>query len=151
MARAQYESLLAQEEAREAAMRAAAAAVKAADSRIANAKATVRQKQAALRHATTELERTVIRAPADGVVIFRDVDPGQTVAASLQAPTLFLIAQDLRQMQVEASIDESEIGRIAPGQDVQFTVDAYPDKSFTGTVKQIRLSRRQPRTSSPIR
>jgi HlyD family secretion protein len=147
MARAQHESLLAQEEAKEAAMRAAAAAVKAADSRIANAKATVRQKQAALRQAQTDLDRTVIRAPVDGVVIFRDIDPGQTVAASLQAPTLFSIAQDLREMQVEASIDESEIGRIAPGQDVHFTVDAYTDRSFSGTVKQIRLS---PRTSQNV-
>jgi HlyD family secretion protein len=147
MARAQHESLVAQEEAKEAAMRAAAAAIKAAESRIANARAAVRQRQAALRHAETELERTVIRAPVDGVVIFREIDPGQTVAASLQAPTLFKIAQDLREMQVEASIDESEIGRIAPGQDVHFTVDAYPDKSFGGTVKQIRLT---PRTAQNV-
>jgi HlyD family secretion protein len=147
MARAQHKSLLAQEKAREASMRASAAAVKAAESRIGNAKAVVRQKQAALRHARTELERTVIRAPVDGVVIFRDIDAGQTVAASLQAPTLFTIAQDLRQMQVEASIDESEIGRIAPGQEVHFTVDAHPDQRFTGAVTQIRLA---PKTSQNV-
>lgn len=147
MARAQYDSFIAQREAKEAAARAAAAAVKAAQSRIANAKAMVRQRQAALRHERTELERTFIRAPVDGVVIYREIDPGQTVAASLQAPTLFTIAQDLREMQVDASIDESEIGRIAPGQDVQFTVDAYPDKSFSGTVKQIRLT---PRTAQNV-
>jgi HlyD family secretion protein len=142
MARAQYDSLLAQQKAKEAAVRAARAAVKAAESRVANAQAMVRQKQAALRQHQTDLDRTVIRAPVDGVVINRDVDAGQTVTASLQAPTLFMIARDLREMQVQASIDESEIGRITPGQDVQFTVDAYPDRRFAGKVTQIRLAPR---------
>jgi HlyD family secretion protein len=94
--------------------------------------------RAALRQAEIDLERSVIRAPIDGVVIGRDVDRGQTVAASLEAPTLFTIAQDLRQMEVHARIDEADIGRIRSGQSAHFTVDAFPNRSFTGSVVQIR-------------
>jgi HlyD family secretion protein len=91
-----------------------------------------------LDEAQVELARTTIRAPIDGVVIGRDVDLGQTVAASLEAPTLFTIAQDLRRMEVHASIDEADIGRVRRDQHVTFTVDAYPQRSFEGSVVQIR-------------
>jgi HlyD family secretion protein len=96
--------------------------------------------QAALDRARTNLAYATIVSPIDGVVISRDVDVGQTVAASLQAPTLFTIAQDLAQMQVNTSIDEADIGAIREGQEVLFTVDAYPELTFEGKVKQIRLS-----------
>jgi HlyD family secretion protein len=104
--------------------------------------AKTRQKsvEAALDRVKTNLEYATITSPIDGVVISRNVDVGQTVAASLQAPTLFTIAQDLTQMQVKASIDEADIGRIVDGQAVVFTVDAYPERSFKGAVRQIRLS-----------
>jgi len=102
--------------------------------------AQLKQAQAALDRARVNLRYSVIRAPTDGVVISRDVDVGQTVAASLQAPQLFVIANDLRQMQVEASVDEADIGQIREGQTATFTVDAYPDQEFRGTVKQVRLA-----------
>ncbi|HVL74654.1 MAG TPA: efflux RND transporter periplasmic adaptor subunit [Noviherbaspirillum sp.] len=105
-----------------------------------NAQAVVKQREAALAQARTELGRTEIRAPVDGVVIKRSVERGQTVAASLQAPELFVIAENLSDMQVEAAIDESEIGRLREGQRATFTVDAFPGRSFEGTVKQIRLA-----------
>jgi HlyD family secretion protein len=104
------------------------------------AKAREKSTQAALDRVRTNLDYARIFSPIDGVVISRNVDVGQTVAASLQAPTLFTIAQDLTQMQVKASIDEADIGRIKEGQDVLFTVDAYPERSFKGGVRQIRLS-----------
>lgn len=87
-----------------------------------------------------DLTYTVIKSPVDGVVIDRKVNVGQTVAASMQAPVLFRIAQDLSQMQVECSIDEADIGTVKEGQDVQFSVDAYPDESFVGTISQVRYS-----------
>ena len=135
---AQLRSTEALEAAKRSLVDAAQADLRAAVSQMLTLQAVVRLKEAALRQAQTELERTVIRAPVDGVVIQRTVEAGQTVAASLEAPTLFTIAQDLRDMQVNASIDESEIGRIVPGQTVEFTVDAYPGRRFTGTVSQIR-------------
>jgi HlyD family secretion protein len=104
------------------------------------AQAEVKSSQANLERLKTNLNYATIISPIDGVVISRDVDLGQTVAASLSAPTLFTIAQDLTRMQVNAVIDEADIGKIKDDQDVIFTVDAYPDKSFTGTVKQIRLA-----------
>jgi HlyD family secretion protein len=109
-----------------------------ADARLANAQGAVAQKQAVLDQAEVQLERTIIRSPIDGAVIDRNVDRGQTVAASLEAPTLFTIAQDLRQMEVHAKIDEADIGRIQLGQRAVFTVDSYPRRSFTGTVTQVR-------------
>ncbi len=106
----------------------------------------VEQRQADLKHAKAVLEsadvdlgHTTIRSPIDGVVIARSIDVGQTVAASLQAPTLFLIANDLAQMQVETRIDEADIGRIHAGLPVSFSVDAFPDDVFEGTVSQVRL------------
>jgi HlyD family secretion protein len=104
------------------------------------AKTREQSAEAALDRVKTNLEYATIVSPIDGVVISRNVDVGQTVAASLQAPTLFTIAQDLTQMQVKASIDEADIGRIKEGQDALFTVDAYPERSFKGSVRQIRLS-----------
>ena len=101
--------------------------------------ASVAQAQAALDREQVNLDYTTIYAPIDGVVISRDVDVGQTVAASLQAPTLFSIAEDLTRMQVEADVDEAFIGEVKPGQPVSFTVFAYPNRSFEGKVAQVRL------------
>ena len=92
-----------------------------------------------MNQAQLNLSHTIITAPIDGIVIGRSVDAGQTVAASLSSPTVFSIAADLAEMQVSASIDESDIGRIRPAQRVTFQVDAYPDERFTGTVAQVRL------------
>ncbi len=108
------------------------------EAQVKNGEALVKQRESQLSQAKVDLERTTIRAPVDGIVISRSVDAGQTVAASLQAPTLFLIARNLTDMQVEASIDESEIGRIAVGQDATFTVDSFPGRTFRGKVTQVR-------------
>lgn len=105
-----------------------------------NGIANIPQREALLDLAKVELERTVIRAPIDGMVIKRNVSEGQTVAASLEAPTLFTIAQDLGEMELIARIDETDIGRILPGQQTSFTVDAYPGRDFTGKVVQVRKS-----------
>jgi HlyD family secretion protein len=125
-------------EAAEEAVVAAEAGQLVADANLLYAQAAERQKTAELDQARIDLARTVISAPIDGVVIGRDVDRGQTVAASLEAPTLFTIARDLRQMEVHASIDEADIGQIRLGQKASFTVDAYPDRGFQATVTQIR-------------
>lgn len=101
--------------------------------------AAVAQTQAALQQADVNLRHTTIYAPIDGVVISRDVDVGQTVAASLQAPTLFSIAQDLTRMQIETEVDEAFIGVVREGQAVKFNVFAYPSRTFTGKVAQVRL------------
>ena len=116
----------------ESTARSADAAVKGADAQVVQAQASLNQAQVNLSH-------TIIRAPIDGVVIARNVDVGQTVASSLQAPTLFVIARDLTEMQVNASVDESDIGEIQPKQPVTFRVDAYPNETFSGTVAQVRL------------
>jgi HlyD family secretion protein len=100
--------------------------------------AQVRRHSEALEQARIALERTVIRSPINGIVISRDVDPGQTVAATLEAPTLFTIAHDLGRMQVHARVDEADIGRIREGQRARFTVDAHPGRTFTGIVSEIR-------------
>lgn len=97
------------------------------------------QAQAALSKARINLDYTVIRSPISGTVIERTVDPGQTIAAAFQAPKLFVIAQDLTNMQIEANVDESDIGLIKEGQNARFTVQSYPDISFRGRVRQIRL------------
>ncbi len=120
-------------------LEAAEVGARAADAQLKSAAAQVVQARAALRQHEVNLEHTVIRAPIDGIVISRLVDVGQTVAASLQAPELFVIAADLTKMRVIANIDESDVGRIRPRQRVTFTVDAYPADEFTGTVSQIRL------------
>ena len=103
------------------------------------AQAAVAQSSAALKQSDVDLRHTVIEAPIDGVVIARNVDVGQTVAASLQAPTLFVIANDLTQMQVNASIDEADVGRVKAGQEATFRVDAHPERTFRGQVAQVRL------------
>jgi HlyD family secretion protein len=106
---------------------------------LATGQASLRSAQATLDRARTSLGYSDIRSPINGTVIQRNVDVGQTVAASLSAPTLFLIAEDLSRMQIQASVDESDIGSIKQGQRATFTVQAFPDKSFEGTVSQIRL------------
>lgn len=103
-------------------------------------KAQVRQAEAALEQAKVNLEYTDIYSPVDGVVISRAVDVGQTVTASLQAPTLFLIANDLTKMQVNASVDEADIGKISASVETRFTVDAYPNSSFIGRIAEVRLN-----------
>ncbi len=123
-----------------AASQSADAAVGAAKAQVTQANAQVQQKSAAVTVAQTNLAHSTIRSPIDGTVIARSVDVGQTVAASLQAPTLFTIAQDLTKMQVYVSTDESDVGTIHPGQDVTFKVDAFPKDSFKGKVSAVRLN-----------
>jgi HlyD family secretion protein len=113
---------------------------KTIDAQLRSARAQVTQARASLSQSEVNLSKTVIRSPIDGIVISRDVDVGQTVAASMQAPTLYEIAADLSQLQVRASIDESDVGLIKTGQPVTFTVDAYPNEQFTGRVLQVRLN-----------
>ncbi|MGE5277418.1 MAG: efflux RND transporter periplasmic adaptor subunit [Acidobacteriota bacterium] len=105
-----------------------------------SARAAVNQAKASLEQAQTDLKNSRIIAPIDGVVVDRQYDVGQSVAASFQAPTLFTIAQDLTKMQVSADVSESDIGMCKTGQPVRFTVDAYPDQTFRGTIAQIRLN-----------
>lgn len=118
----------------------AEAQVSAALAQEQQARAQVQQKKAAVDVAQTNLDYTTIHAPIDGTVVARNVDVGQTVAASLQAPTLFTIAQDLTKMQVYAKTDESDVGQIRPGQRVTFKVDAYLRDTFTGVVSQVRMN-----------
>jgi HlyD family secretion protein len=120
-------------DAAEATAKQAAAQMRSMESQIVQARAAVNKAQVDLGH-------TVISAPIDGIVISRNVDRGQTVASSMQAPTLFVIAADLTKMQVNANIDESDVGRMRPGQIVHFRVDAYPTEQFVGTVEQVRLN-----------
>jgi HlyD family secretion protein len=118
----------------------AKASVDASAANVAQAKAQVSQKNAAVAVARTNLDYTVIRSPIDGIVVARNVDVGQTVAASLQAPTIFTIAQDLTKMLVYAKVDESDVGRIRMQEPVTFKVDAFPKSLFQGTVTQIRMN-----------
>ena len=104
------------------------------------ARAQVAQTEASLKYAETNLRYTRILSPVDGIVVSRNVYVGQTVAASFQTPTLFNIAQDLTKMQIDTNVDEADIGRIKVGQDVEFTVDAYPDITFKGRVSQVRIA-----------
>jgi len=120
--------------------RLAEADLRVAQAQLDSALANVNQRQAALKQARAELARTVIRSPVDGVVISRNVDVGQTVAASCQAPVLFTIARDLREMEVNIAVDEADVGRVAEGQKVRFNVDAFPGERFAGQVTQIRKS-----------
>ena len=116
----------------------AKAQMESAKSQIESFKAQVEQTKAALRVAETNLRYTTIRSPVNGTVISRNVDVGQTVAASLQAPTLFTIAKNLAEMQVDSNVSEADVGRIAVGQDATFTVDAYPERIFHGKVSEVR-------------
>ena len=139
-AQATYDAAVAQLEAAEAGVSSSQAALEVTQAQLTAAEAQVRQKQASLDLADVDLRNTFIRAPVDGVVVSRNVDVGQTVAASLQAPTLFLIAQDLTKMQVDTAVDEADIGRVSLDQETTFTVDSYPGQSFRGRVVQIRQS-----------
>src|SRR5689334_13792030 len=117
----------------------AQASLAAQQATVNQATASVAQSQASVNQNQVNLDHTIITAPIDGIVTQRSVDVGQTVAASMQAPTLFVLAADLTKMQVNANIDEADVGRIRPGQHVTFRVDAYPTETFEGTVSQIRL------------
>jgi HlyD family secretion protein len=118
----------------------ARAALDQARAQVSAAQAQISQQTASTRTTQVNLDRTVIRSPVDGVVLTRSIEPGQTVAASLQAPELFTIAEDLGQMQIVLAVDEADIGQVRTGQNVAFTVDAFPDRQFRGTVEQVRLS-----------
>ena len=137
-AAAQLDSAKAREQSLAAGIGSAQAQLRVTAATLDSARAQVKQKQAALHQAQADLEHTTIRAPVDGVVVSRAVDVGQTVAASLQAPTLFTIAQDLTKMQVETSVLEADIGRLKLGDRAIFTVDAFPTSTFRGEVVQIR-------------
>lgn len=116
-----------------------AADLRVAQSQLTAVTAQVAQREALVRQIEVDLRNTEIKSPVSGVVVQRNVELGQTVAASLQAPTLFLIADDLHRMEIAANIDETDVGRIKPGQRVSFTVNAYPGRNFEGAVKQVRL------------
>jgi HlyD family secretion protein len=121
-------------------LEAAETAARGAQAQIRSGQAQVTQARAALTQQQVNLDKTVIRSPIDGIVLARNVDVGQTVAASLQAPVLFEIAADLTEMQLQAHIDESDLGAVREGQPVRFTVDAYPAETFRGRVEQVRLN-----------
>lgn len=140
------ESLRARGAASQAALDTARAAFEAGEAElaiaraeVANAAATLQQRRAGLESSRIDLDRTYIRSPIDGVVTERTVEVGQTVAASFSAPKLFTIAQDLTRIQIDAQVDEADIGEVRVGNPVTFTVDAFPESGFTGTVSQIRL------------
>jgi len=113
--------------------------LKVAEANLAAVSAQVMQREATVRQIEVDLRNTEIRSPVQGVVVQRNVELGATVAATMTAPTLFLIADDLHRMEISANIDETDVGRIKTGQRVNFTVNAYPGRNFEGTVKQVRL------------
>src|SRR6185503_13397322 len=119
---------------------AAEAAVQQNQAQVAVAQATIKQNEAQLKGDRINLDYATIVSPIDGVVVSRNVDVGQTVAASLSAPTLFVIAGDLTKVQVQASVPEADVGRIREGQRARFTVDAHPERTFEGSVSQVRLA-----------
>ena len=135
---AQADSAKAQEDAQTSMIRSAEAQLRVAEAMLQTATANVGQQEAALKQSQVDLDHTEIRAPVDGVVVSRTVDVGQTVAASLQALTLFTIAQDLTQMQVDTNVDEADVGRIRVGLRATFTVDAFRAQTFSGEVMQVR-------------
>ena len=118
----------------------ARAAFEQARAQVNSAQAQIHQQTAALKNTQVNIGRSVIRSPVDGVVLTRKIEAGQTVAASLQAPELFTIAEDLAKMKIELAVDESDIGQVKVGQTVNFTADAFPDRQFKGMVDQVRLS-----------
>jgi HlyD family secretion protein len=137
-AQAGYDSAVAQREAAKAQVETATSQIESAKAQIESAKAQIEQAKASLKVSETNLRYSTIRSPVNGTVISRNVDVGQTVAASLQAPTLFTIAKDLTEMQVDTNVSEADVGRIEVGQDATFTVDAYPERTFRGKVSEIR-------------
>jgi HlyD family secretion protein len=137
-AAADLRAALVQVKLKEEAIELAKADLRIADATLENAEAVVEQKQASLNQAKLDLDRTVLRSPIDGVILDRAVDPGQTIAVSLDARTLFTIANNLDSMEVRGRIDEADVGSLQEGQTVKFSVDAYPDRIFTGKILQIR-------------
>src|ERR1700730_4199632 len=135
---AQADSAKAQEDAQGSQIRSAAAQLRVTEAQLQSAVANVVQQGASLKQSQVVLDHTQIRAPVDGVVVSPTVDVGKTVAASLQAPTLFTIAQDLTQMQVDTNVDEADVGRIREGLRATFTVDSFENQNFTGEVMQVR-------------
>jgi HlyD family secretion protein len=134
------QAVVSQQSASSAGLAQSQAQVQQSKAQVQQAEAQIQQAQAALRLAEINLTHTTIRSPIDGIIVSRDVDVGQTVAASLSAPTLFTIAKDLTQMQVIANIDQADIGLVQQAKGVQFTVDAFPGDEFTGSIQQIRLN-----------
>lgn len=137
-AQANYDSAVAQKESAEAQVETAKSQIDSARAQIESAKAQIDQARASLRASETNLDYTTIRSPVNGTVISRNVDVGQTVAASLQAPTLFTIAKDLTAMQVDTNVSEADVGRVEVDQEATFTVDAYPERTFRGRVSEVR-------------
>jgi HlyD family secretion protein len=131
-------SLMAQMKMKDASIEIADAELSMAEANLQSTQAVVEQKQASLEQAELNLQRTQIRAPIDGIVIKRAINPGQTVAVSLESKTLFKLANDLREMEVDGKIDEADVGQVKAGQPATFTVDAYPEKKFSGRVVQVR-------------
>ncbi|MGE0791874.1 MAG: efflux RND transporter periplasmic adaptor subunit [Sandaracinaceae bacterium] len=117
-------------------------AVAQGEAAVSNARAQIALAQASLGSTDTDLERTSVRSPVDGVVLERAAEPGQAVAASFQPPTLFVIAEDLTRMELRLAVDEADIGRVEPGQAATFTVDAYPERTFTAEVSSVRNAAR---------
>ncbi|MBB4363501.1 HlyD family secretion protein [Bradyrhizobium sp. CIR18] len=138
MAVQNYKSAEADERTKIALTQAAESSRRSAEAQVIHANAIVQQRRAALKAAQTELERTKIRSPVDGVVIGRTIEEGQQVTVTLQTQTLFTVAQDLREMQIKISVDEADIGKIREGQPVIYTVDSFPGREFRAEVKQIR-------------
>jgi HlyD family secretion protein len=134
---AEFRASVEQVNMRKEAIAMAEADVEMAEASLHNAQAVVDQRRAAVDQARLDLERSVLRAPIDGVILKRDVNPGQTVAVTLEAKTLFKVANNLGRMEVRARVDEADVGRLKPGQAATFTVDAYPDRTFTGRVLRI--------------
>lgn len=118
---------------------AAIAALARARATLASAQAAVAQARATLQATLVDLGKAVVRSPVDGVVLERSIEPGQTVAATLEAPVLFTVAEDLRRMELRVDVDEADVGRVAAGQEARFTVDAFPDRTFAARVSQVRL------------
>jgi len=139
-AQSNYDGALASLHVAQAQYKQSKARLKFTIAQLDQAKAQVEQRKAAAELAHVNLDHTTIRAPIDGTVIARNVDVGQTVAASLQAPTLFVMAQDLTKMQVYAKTDESDVGKIKVGATAQFRVDSFPRETFTGMVSQVRMN-----------
>jgi HlyD family secretion protein len=137
--RSARDSALAQIQSQEAQLQALLAETKVAEAQVLVSAAQIEQKEAQVRQIEVDIRNSEVRSPVDGVVIQRSIELGQTVAASLQAPTLFLVAQDLTRVEIYANVDEADVGRVQAGQEVSFSVNAFPNRTFTGRVKLVRL------------
>jgi HlyD family secretion protein len=133
ISRSDFDAALAARDQARARLESAKAGIKVAQSQVA-------QREAAVVNARLDVEHSIIRSPVDGVILSRTIEPGQTVAASFQTPVLFSIAEDLRQMQLDLSIDEADVGQVREGLPVRFTVDAFPGRDYQGVVRQVRLA-----------